>query len=210
MNRRDELPTGIEPLDRELDGGITPGSLVAYTAPPESQSELLLYELTAQRNTLYISTARTEPDIRNTLDEYIGDFDQLQIEHTGGETPMENAAQLIQQVTDSANIIIDTVDIFEQTNRRRYINFINDVKNTLTNTDSLGIFYGLDGHQIHPLRDVTLSMADLVWQLTIEMRAEELETRLAIPKVRTGTPVTEPLKLQLQDTVAVDTSREIS
>ena len=55
----ERLRTGIEVLDRKLDGGIPAGSIVALTADPASQAELFLYELTATRGTLYLSLDRT-------------------------------------------------------------------------------------------------------------------------------------------------------
>ena len=60
------VPGGsIDALDRELEGGLPGGSLVAYTAPPASQSELLLQELTAARDTLYMTTERTEDAVED-------------------------------------------------------------------------------------------------------------------------------------------------
>ena len=41
------LKTGIDVLDRKLNGGLPAGCIVALTASPSSQAELLLYELTA-------------------------------------------------------------------------------------------------------------------------------------------------------------------
>lgn len=55
----DRVATGIDVLDRKLDGGLPPGTIVAYTVRPASQSELLFYELTAARRTLYLSTQRS-------------------------------------------------------------------------------------------------------------------------------------------------------
>ena len=49
----ERLRTGIDVLDRKLDGGLPAGSIVVLNATPASQAELFLYELTATRGTLY-------------------------------------------------------------------------------------------------------------------------------------------------------------
>jgi KaiC/GvpD/RAD55 family RecA-like ATPase len=61
------LRMGIDVLDRKLDGGVPPGSIVAYVADPASQSELLLYELTAARRTLYLTTQRSTEAVEDAL-----------------------------------------------------------------------------------------------------------------------------------------------
>ena len=62
------LETGIDVLDRKLNGGLPPGSIVAFTASPASQSELLLYELTAARGTLYLTTERSDQAVRDAIE----------------------------------------------------------------------------------------------------------------------------------------------
>ena len=58
------LSTGIDILDRQLDGGIPPGSIVLLAADPASQSELFPYELTAARATTYLTTIRSAPAVQ--------------------------------------------------------------------------------------------------------------------------------------------------
>lgn len=62
------LSTGIRELDREIGGGIAPGSVVVVRTPPESQGELLLKELSLAHDTLYLTTTRTEEAVRAWLD----------------------------------------------------------------------------------------------------------------------------------------------
>lgn len=54
------LPTGLADLDRKLRGGVPPGSLVAFTAPPETQSELLLEQVARNNDSSYVTTVRDE------------------------------------------------------------------------------------------------------------------------------------------------------
>lgn len=64
----DRVATGIDVLDRKLAGGLPPGTIVAYTARPASQSELLLYQLTAARRTLYLSTQRSAEAVSHAME----------------------------------------------------------------------------------------------------------------------------------------------
>jgi len=66
MSRR--LSTGIDVLNRQLDGGIPTGSIVLFSADPASQSELLLYEVTAVRMALYLTTIRSDQAVQDALD----------------------------------------------------------------------------------------------------------------------------------------------
>ena len=63
------LRTGIDVLDRKLDGGIPEGSIVALTADPASQAELFLYELTATRGTLWLSLDRTATAVQASIEQ---------------------------------------------------------------------------------------------------------------------------------------------
>jgi len=58
------LSTGVDILDRQLDGGIPPGSIVLLAADPASQSELFLYELAGVRATLI---GNVEPALRHAV-----------------------------------------------------------------------------------------------------------------------------------------------
>ena len=53
-------------------------------------------------------------------------------------------------------------------------------------------------------------MADAVFDLETSVRGTDLVTRLSVPKFRGGSALTETIKLELTDTVAVDTSRDIA
>ena len=63
------LRTGIDVLDRKLNGGIPSGSIVALCARPASQAELFLYELTATRGALYLSLDRTGDAVTHSIRE---------------------------------------------------------------------------------------------------------------------------------------------
>ncbi len=65
----DKLETGMEALERELNGGVSARSLVVIEAQPGGPGCLFLHELTAVRGTLWLSFARTVEALERSLEE---------------------------------------------------------------------------------------------------------------------------------------------
>lgn len=205
------LTTGVEALDRNLDGGLLPGSIVAFVSPPGSQSEQLLYELCAVRDTLYLTTDRTEQVIADTLQQTPMPTGDPDIRYVPGDAPLEKASFAFHDVHHGMNLIIDPVDNLElAADRPQYQHFLNHLQNQMHNTDSIGVLHCLDGEHTPPLRDVTLHMADTVFDFDVSVRGTDVETRLAVKKFRGGTAPRETLKLEFGYRVRVDTSRDIA
>lgn len=205
------LETGIDVLDRKLDGGIPPGRIIAFTATPASQSELLLYELTAARGSLYLTTQRSDQAVRDAIESTNAPVGSPTVRDIGGNEPLDQANRLIRALPEGANLIIDPADPLERREPSRYQNFLNDLQTHMVNTGSIAFLHCLDGDVQPPEnRDVTLHMADVVFDLETRVRGTEIENRLSIPKFRGGTALTETIKLELADAVAVDTSRDIA
>ncbi len=204
------LPTGIEPLDRELDGGLPPGCVVAFLAPPASQSELLLYELTAARDTLYLSTDRTVDAVRDAFDSATCPTGEPRIEYVSGDAPLENARSMVRSIAGTANLVIDPGDTLERVDRNRYQHFLNDLSNQMQNANAIAVLHCLKRDPEPDLRPTTEHMADVVLELDQVRAGDELETRLAIPKFRGGRALSETIKLELGERVRVDTSRDIA
>ncbi|GAA0674444.1 RAD55 family ATPase [Natronoarchaeum mannanilyticum] len=204
------LDTGIDVLDRKLDGGIPPGSIIAFTASPASQSELLLYQLTAARGSLYLTTQRSDQAVRDAIESTAAPTGSPTVRDISGSEPLDQANRLIRALPEGANLIIDPVDVLEQREQSRYRNFINDLQNHMVNTGSLAILHCLDGTAPPDNRDTTQHMADIIFDLTTTVRGTDLENRLSVPKFRGGQALTETIKLEMQDQVDIDTSRDIA
>lgn len=204
------LETGIEVLDRRLGGGVPAGSTVALVAPPSSGAELLLYELTGARPTLYLSTVRSATAVRDALDATAAPTgDPTVAELVGGEV-LDDANRAVGRLGDGQALLVDPVDPLESRQTGRYVRFLNDLQNQLQNTKGCAILHCLADDEHPPNRRLTLHAADVVFDLETEMRGNSLVTRLTVPKNRGGRAVTDEIKLELIDRVAVDTSRDIA
>ena len=204
------LPLGVDPLDREFDGGLPAGSVVAFCVPPASQSELLLYELTARRETLYLTTARSEDAVADALAKATCPTGDPEVRFVPADAPLENARRMIRGVGEETNVIIDTGDLLERADRGRYQRFLNELGNHMQNTGSLAVVHYLRSGSEADVRATSQHMADVVFDLHQERHGTDLETRLSVPKFRGGRALSETIKLELEEQVRVDTSRDIA
>jgi KaiC/GvpD/RAD55 family RecA-like ATPase len=205
----DRLSTGITVLDRELGGGLPAGSIVYLDADPASQSELFLYELTAVRGTLYLTTLRSDQAVRDAIDRTLGRAGSPTVRSVGGEAPLDVANRLVHDLPERANLVVDVVDVLEAADAVRYRAFLNDLQTHMVNTGGLAVLHGMKGEDPSN-RKYTKHMADVVFDLRTAVDGAEIENRLAVPKFRGGRAPEETLKLRLAEEVAVDTSRDIA
>ena len=206
----DRLSTGVNILDRQLDGGIPPGSIVLLTADPASQSELFLYELTAVRATLYLTTIRSDQAILDAVDRTPGRVGDPTVRDVGGNAPLDTANRFVRDLPEGANLIIDVVDVLEETEPARYRQFLNELQTHMVNTGGLAVLHGMKNSEDPRNRGFTKHMTDVVFDLRTEVKGSDIENRLAVPKFRGGQPPEETIKLRLSDRVTVDTSRDIA
>lgn len=204
------MPTGIGVLDRMLDGGIPAGSVIALTASPASQSELILYELTATRRTLYITTQRSPEAIRDAFERTNTEVGRPNIQGVPGDAPLDHVKDMVRTLPEGSNLIIDPVDTLERLGTSRFTTFLNGLQTHMINTGSLAFLHCIEGHNISDQRDITEYVSDVIFGLETTVSGDSVENRLAVPKFRGGRAMDEPIKLELRDTVAIDTSRDIA
>ncbi|MFB6081983.1 MAG: RAD55 family ATPase [Halanaeroarchaeum sp.] len=204
------LSTGVEVLDRELEGGLPEGSVVAFQAPPTSQGELLLYELTRPRPTLYLTTDRTEDAVADDFRATDAPTGTPDIRYVSGEDPLDAVRRAFRSAGENTTVIVDPIDGLERTERGRYQTVLNELSNHMANTASIAVLHCLTGPHEPELRETTQHMADVVFDLQTEIKSGQLETRLAVTKFRGGRAPVETIKLDLAERVRVDTSRDIA
>lgn len=205
---KERLSTGIDALDRRLDGGPRPGSLIALTAPPASQSGPLFHALMRERPTLYATTFRTEAAVRDEFD-YLIDLDSdIDVEHVGIQKPVRGVHEALERMDDRPrNVIIDTTNPLEDARREQYVDFLNGLKDYLLDSGGLAMLHCTESDPTPTLRDVTLTVADVVWQLEVVIQNNSVENQLTVPKFRTREVVDDVIKLDLGRNATVDTSR---
>lgn len=206
----DRLPTGVNVLDRHLDGGIPRGSVVQFEADPASQSELLLYELTAARGTLYLSTVRSESAVMDAFDSASGRVGNPTVRDVGGDAPLDAVNRLVGTLPEGANLIVDVLDPLERMDSGRFRRFLTELQTTMVNTGSVAFLHCMKGGTEPENRTMTRHVADVVWDLRTTVRGTDVVNHLAVPKFRGGRALDETIKLKLEETVTIDTSRDIA
>lgn len=207
------VSTGIDVLDQQLDGGIPPGSIVLLTAPPASQSELLLCEFTTPRITLYLTTTRTKQAVLDgftRIKQHGTQFKDPIVRDLGAKAPVDTANKSIQTVQDESTIIIDSVNELERQGRSQYMNLLNNIQRQVQNTQSIAVLHALRCDSSSNVRVLSQQMADVVLELRTTVNGSDLVTTLAVPKFRGGDALTETIKLKFSSRVEIDTSRDIA
>lgn len=209
-NRR--YSTGLTFLDSRLDGGIPIGKLLTLTAPAGSQSELLLYHLATTKPMLYVSTANpAEAELRAAIEATaVPDPLDLEFEHVTPRELLADPDRYLARIRPESFVAIDPIDGLERAEYDRYLSFVNELKQRLRETDSVGIFHALDTEPIPESRRLTLKRTDYVWRLEQIVLSREISNRLLVTKARGGRALSEPIPLAISDHVRVDTSRRIA
>lgn len=211
------LTTGIDALDRNLAGGLPPGRLLTFLAPADTQSELLVKQLAAEHDCLYLSTLRPKWEVEEEVSDFVqraladrSVVNNVKIEQLKSGDRLDDARQHIQDISDPSIVIVDSINELEDTETDRYVRFLDNVKERLWETGSVGVFFGIESQEVPKNRSITLRRADMIWQLRRSVSAQDIEHLLVISKFRSGRALSEPLKLELTDEVGVDTSRDIA
>lgn len=228
----EKLSTGIDDLDRELSGGIEPGSMVSVIAGPATQSEALFHQMIEQRPTLYLSTLREA----EAVEQHLGDLsDDLFVKDVLGDQRMEKESlkkitgtrgysmsigtaddildtvyETIDQIDRPMNVVLDPVNPLEQTDENGvYREVLNKFKSKLMETGSLGVLHCVTLDDVPPLRDVTLAISDVVIEIELASMTNEMQYQLNIPKNRGGVPMLEQTTVKFESEVWIDDTRNI-
>ena len=70
MDKEDIITTGIEKLDRLLEGGIPKGFVTLILGSPGSSSEILVKQIATSGNVLYFTTEETRDEVMDTMNRF--------------------------------------------------------------------------------------------------------------------------------------------
>jgi KaiC/GvpD/RAD55 family RecA-like ATPase len=205
----DRVSTGIRLLDRHLDGGLRPGSLTSLVASPASQVNPLFYEFMEDRSWLYLSTYRSARAVEEELDELL--WGDVEVAHVGVDRPARRISRAIKEMSGDRHVIVDPMTPVEaNTDTGRYVDLLNGLKDYLLDTGRIALLYCTEQEEGPALRETTLTMADVVWELEVSVESKGVETRLTVPKYRSRRAIDEVIKLDLGQEAVVDASKNIA
>lgn len=207
-----QLSTGVGAIDAELDGGVPAGSVVALAAPPTTSSEMLLYELASARETLYVTTTRSADAVEAAFEAYPNDTGTPVVTGVDRDVDFDELGRVVGRAHASANIVIDTADVLERTDREAYCAFLRDLGAHVRSIDGLAVLHCHRLPEAAPPhgRRLTLGMADATFELERHAAETTIEHRLLVTKLRGGRALTTPITLDLDEGVSVDTTRDLA
>jgi KaiC/GvpD/RAD55 family RecA-like ATPase len=209
MSSSNGFSTGIRLLDREIDGGLPPGSILLFTAPAASQSEQFLYRFSQPRETLYSTTVRSKHSVIDAIKRTPKNINTPSVEdHT--DSPVNQIQKAVGRLEEESTLIVDTIDPLEENNKSEYMYFINYIQDEIVNTESVVILHAMKSDTSSENRVLTKQMADVVFDLNQTEENGNVLTTLSIPKYRGGTIPEETIKLDLTEGITIDPSRDIS
>ena len=71
------ISTGIENLDKLLEGGIQKGFATLILGPPGSSIEILGKQIASTQNVLYITTDETQQEVTETMSRFSWNFSDI-------------------------------------------------------------------------------------------------------------------------------------
>jgi hypothetical protein len=215
----ERLSTGIGGLDRAIDGGVPPGSLIALTAGADSPGERLCYAAAAAHPARYFSTLRPGEVVDEAMDAAtggIGDgFDFRDEEDTPTRVLdvrdidlLSAPGERFDDLGAGETVIVDPVNPLERGDRDAYRAFLDSLADSLRAAGGIGVLHAQQTPETPTSRGLTLSRADVTLELqrTIEDR---VAWTLLVTKVRHGSLPTEILSMAFDDGVRVDETREL-
>lgn len=232
--------TGIDILDRVLDGGLPAGSVVLMSVDPRSMAEAFLYQFSAVRKTHYFATSRRPAHIAQNITDmnfdtenvsFVDVYSQYYLDAYGEQA--EGVGDLLKdrEIIDFTerqlkgirdghsdkpdtefNLIFDNFSFFLQLNAppARLLRLMNQVYEISKQTKALTYLYLLRGSHPESLQNDIMNVCDAIFHIDSERVGEKITHKLTIPKIRGRPSSTVILRFKVADGIRIDTSRDIA
>jgi archaellum biogenesis ATPase FlaH len=231
--RSGPLPTGIDILDRNINGGLPVGSLVYFSADPRSMPEVFLYELLTPRKTYYITTHTSPSYIRRNMSELNFKCDSVEFldlheEYYNRILPATSdrriaVKKLMIYITGwldvlkkkddkSFTIIFDSFSFLVELGididtLKRLLDEIYDI---ISEKEGICYLMMIKGMHNESVENYIQYWCDVIFDIDIERKGDKIVNKLALPKIRGMTPVTDYIKFKVTDRITIDTSKDIA
>ncbi len=231
--------TGIDILDRSLDGGLPAGSVVYLSADPHGMAEAFLYQFSAIRKTYYFTTSRRPAHIAQNITDmnfdtenltFVDVFSHYHLDAYG--EPAENAGDLLRdreavefterhlkQIRDAhkdgegeINVIFDSFSFYLHLGLPppRLLRLMNLAYEVSKQTKALTYLYAPRGAPPGPVETDVMNVCDAIFHIGSERVGGNVVHRLSLPKIRGRPSSMTVLRFKVQDGIRIDTSRDIA
>ncbi len=212
-------PTGIEELDRKLNGGIPEGSLVCIYANPMSMPEVFLYRISSVRRTYYFNTSRPSQFIRENMEsmgissenvEFVDVFTQYYLNEYGQFVIEDNfrdkeifdfvdykLSKIIQEDKGEYNVVFDTISFFFKLNVSVGLKewLINKLYMASKHTGNLFFIYLMKNVHPQSIVSTVMDICDVILDIDCERIGDRMVSRLFIPKIRNRPPISDVFRI---------------
>lgn len=177
----ERLSTGVSALDRTLDGGLRPGSLVALVGGPDVPTEPVLYATAAPRPTRYLTALRPPDEVEADLERH--GVRGATVGRVSGDELLADPGTHLGALDDGSTVVVDPITDAEQGGREAYRGLLAAGKRELRASGSVGVFHCFETTPPTLRRDLTLSRADHVWRIDLDV-GDRVVPRLTVTKAR--------------------------
>ncbi|MFO7967900.1 MAG: RAD55 family ATPase [Archaeoglobaceae archaeon] len=222
--------TGIDLLDKRIEGGLPEDSLVCIYADPISMPEVFLYQLSSERKAYYVNTSRPLQYIQRNISNmgfsvkdmgfidvfsqyYLNEYGQFVLENKYRDKEIFDFIehQLNNLPGEDFNVVFDSISFFMRLDVSRGLKDWLLNKIYLLSKESRNLFYMYLMKGVHPIKitNMVIEISDVVFNIRTEEVGPEVKNILSVPKIRSRSPVKETFKFDIEEGIRIDTSREI-
>ncbi|MFB6303087.1 MAG: RAD55 family ATPase [Haloferacaceae archaeon] len=185
---RRKFSTGLPPLNRKLDGGIPHGTLVAFTAPTRTQSELFLHQLATNQSVHSVSTTcPEESEFYDRLPDWTS-ADDVSFQYVEPTEFHDTPESVLDGVDPETYVVVDNADPFERIERRQeYLTWLDALAAWMRANESVAVLHcttNLADGATPRWRRLTEKRADFILEMKRITTSREIQTQLVVAKAR--------------------------